>query len=145
MTEKIKIVLTVFFIFVISVAAVIAYQSRDKIDFQKIIYDNQTGISKSVSGGSNLFVQCVIFTSIEKKTLRLTVNIPCKNRQQKSDLEEKLPKIQNAFILSMSDASMQELVKSRDFNSIKIRFLSIINTLTSIHVSNLYFEHYFLG
>ena len=145
MSEKIKIVLSVFFIFVISVAAVIVYQSKGKIDLQKIIYDNQTGISKSISGGSNLLVQCVVLTSIEKKTLRLTVQIPCKSRLQKSELEEKLPKIQNAFIMSISEASMQELIRNRDFNPIKIRFLSIINTFTSTHISNLYFEHYFLG
>jgi flagellar basal body-associated protein FliL len=145
MSEKTKIVIYVFFVFMISVAAVVVYQSKDKINLKKIFYGNQTGISKRVSGGSNPIVQCVVITSIEKKTLRLTVNIPCQNRRQKTDLEEKLPKIKNAFIMSISDASMQELIKDRDFNPIKIRFLSIINTYTSIHVSNLYFEHYFLG
>ena len=72
----------------------------------------------------------------------LEMSIPCQDEGQCIDLKRKMRSIKSDFLIQVDSEDMTKWVRNRDYGSIKIKFLQIINRHIKDRVKNLYFDSF---
>lgn len=140
MIEKDNFFVAIFLAGLVSALAATAYYYREDIRTLKISKD-KTG--RFFSSESRMNVKPVLFANIGTKHLRLKLNIPCKDKEQKDDLLRKMPRIKHELLMSMSSKEVELSIEQKNFNAIRKHLLHVFNSHVTEPLEKLYFEGFF--
>ena len=89
------------------------------------------------------FVESSVISNIGgQNILKLEMAIPYENIEQRRDLNRKMRKIKDDFLVRVEQRKMEEWVQQRDFAAIRNEYLKIINQHTDKPIENLYFKSF---
>lgn len=92
-------------------------------------------------GANARSVKCRIAVNIASTSIvRMAIAIPYRDGEQKADLNRNIPRITSDFVTMTDSATIQELIETRDFATLKAALLTSINRYTKEPVHTLYFE-----
>jgi len=130
------IVLSVFVLIVICVAALIYH--NEKINFQNISMLKQ----KRDKNESN-YLKCQLMSNLGTQNyLMMEMAIPYENKTQYADLNKKIDRIKSDMLMNIDQAAMNKWVKERDYVAIKGELLKVINKHTKKPIEHIYFDSF---
>lgn len=88
-------------------------------------------------------VDCVLFSSVGNKNLRILFSIPSKDKRQREVLLKEVPRIRHELLISMDDPDLMSSVENRDFDSIRSHFVRVINNHLDQPIDTIYFEGFY--
>lgn len=74
--------------------------------------------------------------------VRMDIAIPCKDKRQYSDFNQKLSRIKSALLTTIDQGEMTKLIDDRDFDAIKKSYLYVINRFLEKPVDIIYIESF---
>ena len=134
-----KALMSIVFIGLILGLTILAFQYRKELNLSDI----STIAKKGFISSHQISVHLVVIAGIEDKSLRIRLNIPCKDLKQKLKILESLPKIQHAMLISMENTNVREWVKHRNFKAIKKHAVKVVNNYSAVKVDKIYMENFF--
>ncbi len=90
-------------------------------------------------------VRCTLISSVnDTQHLRMELAIPYKSRNQWVEIRKAVPRLKHEFMMSMQTKGLEEVVKRRDFNTLRSHLLRLINRHLKNPVEEIYFESFFV-
>jgi len=132
----VAIVLTVFVLIAICVAAFIYH--NEKIHFQNI-----SMLKQKTNKDASSYLKCQFFSNIGTQNyLMLEMSIPCENKTQYAELNQKIARIKSDMLTDIDHKEMNKWVKERDYVAIKGELLKVINKHTNEPIEHIYFDSF---
>jgi Flagellar basal body-associated protein FliL len=89
-------------------------------------------------------VKCSVAYSVgERHYLRLKISIVSNGNRQWLDLTRNLPRFKHELLMELGRSEMKEAVKNRDFKTLKVHFIRILNRIVNAPVKKVYIENFF--
>lgn len=140
MIEKDDFFVTIFLIGLVLALSATAYYYREEIRTSKISRDKAGRLFYSES---RMNVKPTLFANIGTKHLRLKLNIPCKDKEQKDELLRKMPRIKHELLMSMNSKEVELSIEQKNFKAIRKHLLQVFNNHVTEPLEELYFEGFF--
>lgn len=102
-------------------------------------------VARFTSGDEQLSVvsiPCVV--NYQSKVLRLSLSVTCRDKDQRSEAKEKIPRIQHALINTLRRPAVAHKVMGRDMDRVREHAAGTINAQMSSPVKSVYLEAFFL-
>jgi len=90
-------------------------------------------------------VKCSVAFNVDKgHYLRLKIAIACDGNTQRLDVTRILPRFKHELLMELGRPEMEEVVKNRDFRTLKAHFVGILNRLVKRPIKKVYIENFFI-
>ena len=117
------------------------YAHREKFHFPKI--KKLPVFQDSSSAGS---VRCFVISNVGQSTyLRLKLAIPCRGKDEREDLESKLPRLKHEFLMTLGEPETEQFIRQRNLEAIRKQLLKVINRNAEKPVDHLYIEGFYFN
>jgi flagellar basal body-associated protein FliL len=135
-TNKGKWFATLLCTAVLALSTGAAYRYRNDINLPEISLPKlKRGEKKTQT------VKCSLLANMGRRhVLKMEMAIPCRDEEQRAELEKKLPRIRSDFLSSVDQSALESWVKERDFPTIRKQVLTVINRHSKEEIGEVYFD-----
>jgi flagellar basal body-associated protein FliL len=121
----------------LAVLGLLAYTYREDLSIPSLV-------ARFTSGGALSVVSIPCVVNYESKVLRLSLSVTCRDKDQRSEVKEKIPRIQHALINTLCQPAAIDKVMDRDMDWVREHAAGTINAQMSSPVKGVYLDAFFL-
>ena len=122
------------FVAAVLVSSYWIYQNKEKILIPELRFKSLT---REFNGHAKLKITSNIG---DHGILRMKVSIPCADIKQFETIMQRMPRVESDFLLSVDQNEIKSLIDNKDFKTLKVRILKIVNRHVPWEVKDIYFD-----
>lgn len=138
MSERKKILLSLFFTALFLATLVGIYQFREELQIPVVLREKS-----SRSRALENKVECNVTAKIGTKDLRLKFLIPYQDLKEREELMKSMPAIKHELLMSGDRSQIAQAIEQRNFEGIRMYLLQVVNRFAARPIKELYFESFF--